>query len=379
VIVIVAGTIGRFPVGGNAWVHMQYVAGLGALGHEVFYLEDAGPQSWVYDWERQELRTDLEYPASYVRDSLAPLGLDGRWIYRAGERAMGMGIGEFAEVCAEAELLVVHGVPMTLWRDEYTRPRRRIFVDVDPGFTHFELMKGERLLTETVDRCDELFTIGQRLGKPDCPISTGGRRWWKTRAPVSLDHWPETQGSERTHRTCVVQWRGFRDVDYDGVVYGQKDREFPRFVDLPGRTPQPFRIALTGAPAEVLERHGWEVVSGWAASLTPAAYQSFIQGSRGEFSVAKHGYVRSRVGWFSDRSVCYLASGLPVLVQDTGLSDWLPVGEGIVTFRDPDEALRGIEVINADYRRHQRAARRLAETCFSAEEILASLVGLATA
>jgi hypothetical protein len=133
-------------------------------------------------------------------------------------------------------------------------------------------------------------------------------------------------------------------------------------------------MALSGAPPETLTKHGWEVVEGWMASLTPSSYRTFIQQSRAEFSVAKHGYVLTRGGWFSDRSVCYLASGRPVLVQDTGLSDWLPVGKGLLTFGDIHEARAGVEAINADYELHSHAARQLAEQFFAAERVLAQLL-----
>jgi hypothetical protein len=175
-----------------------------------------------------------------------------------------------------------------------------------------------------------------------------------------------------------MQWRGFRDVVHNGVLYGQKDREFPRFAELPRHTPQPFRVALTGAPPEDLARHGWEVVPGWVPSRTPWSYRAFIRESRAEFGVAKHGYVRMRGGWFSDRSVCYLASGRPVLVQDTGLDDWLPTGKGVVTFDDVPGAVRGVEAINADYEGHRRAARRIAEEYFAAERVLPPLLDAAT-
>jgi hypothetical protein len=165
-----------------------------------------------------------------------------------------------------------------------------------------------------------------------------------------------------------------QDVVYDGVIYGKKDREFPKFIHLPVLTSQRLRIALTGAPADELSQHGWDVVSGWEATYTPSAYAGFVSSSRAEFAVAKHGYVVSRGGWFSDRSVCYLASGRPVLVQDTGLADWLPVGAGVVTFNDVSTAVAGIERINADYSRHHLAARALAEEYFSTERVLPVLL-----
>src|SRR5215204_1495988 len=118
-IITLCGTIGRSGVGGLAWMNMQYLAGLRALGHDVYYLEECGPESWVYDWEAEQLTTDLAYPAAYVRDCLGPLGLQDRWTYRAGDRSEGMAVADFREVCSRAELLVVHAVPMTLWREEY--------------------------------------------------------------------------------------------------------------------------------------------------------------------------------------------------------------------------------------------------------------------
>jgi hypothetical protein len=377
-IIILCGTIGRSGVGGLAWMNMQYLAGLRALGHDVYYLEECGPESWVYNWEAEQLTTDLSYPAAYVRECLAPLGLEDRGSYRAGDQSVGMPPEEVRALCTRADLLIVLAVPLW-WRPEYAAPRRRCFIDVDPGFTQMTLAAGESKLADTIGRCERLFTIAQRLGAADCAIPTSGRPWLKTLPPVALAFWPAATGGAATHFTSVMQWRGFRDITHEGVVYGQKDKEFPRFLDLPRHTSQPLRIALTGAPPESLTEHGWEVVPGWVPSRTPWTYRSFIQESRAEFGVAKHGYVQMRGGWFSDRSVCYLASGRPVLVQDTGLADWLPTGEGVVTIRDLAEAVRGIERINADYERHRRAARRLAEDFFAAERVLPPLLEAATA
>jgi len=171
-----------------------------------------------------------------------------------------------------------------------------------------------------------------------------------------------------------MRWQGFKEVVYRGVSYGQRDKEFPRYFDLPKRTPQKFRIAQMGIKPEELTRRGWEVMPGEAVSRTPQSYREFIQQSRGEFSVPKNGYVAMRGGWFSDRSVCYLASGRPVLIEDTGLADWLPVGEGLLTFNDPDSALNCIERVNADYESQQRAARKLAEEHFATEKVLPRLL-----
>lgn len=372
--IIFSGNIGRCCVGGSAWTNMQYLAGLTELGHEVYYLEECGEGSWVYNWDAEELTTDLDYPASYIRDCLTPLGLDGRWIYRAGKDSVGMPEEEFLAVCARADLLLIRAVPLTLWREEYAWPHRRAFIDVDPGFVQMDLARGHAGLAETVGRCESLFTIAQRIGAHDCVIPTAGYRWLKTLPPVSLSHWPLVDNLSASGFTTVMQWRGFRDVEFEGVTYGQKDREFPKFIDLPKHTREPLRIALTGAPPENLTMHGWEVTPGWIPSRTPWSYRDFIQKSRAEFGVAKHGYVRMRGGWFSDRSVCYLASGKPVLVEDTGLADWLSVGRGVVMFADLDEAVRGIASITGDYEEHCRTARAIAEEFFAAERVLSQLL-----
>lgn len=367
--IVLAGSIGRLPVGGYSWMDMQWLAGLSSLGHDVHYVEDCGEQSWVYDWTAEQLTTDLDYPGGYVGACLGSIGLGDRWTYRAGDDTRGRPAAELAEVCAEADLLIVHGVPLEAWRPEYARIRRKVFVDVDPGFIQIALATGDPRLTETVDRCDRLFTIGGRIGAPDCPAPTVGREWVHTEPPVALEHWPATEPAG-THFTCVMQWRGFREVEWAGVRYGQKDREFPRFLALPTRTGQPFRLALTGAPPEPLEENGWEVVPGWEVSATPWSYQRFVQWSRAEFGVAKHGYVAMRGGWVSDRTLCYLASGRPALVQETGLSERLPTGKGLVTFTGPASALAGIEQINDDHAGHCAAARALAEEYFAAERVL---------
>jgi len=373
-IVIFASAIGRFPIGGNAWSDLQYLLGLRALGHDIFYLEECGPESWVYNWETEQITTQLDYPTNYVRNCLEPLGFENQWIYRAGDCSVGMAVDEFLEVCSQADLMIVRGSPLSLWRDEYEEPQRRIFIDADPGFTQINIACGNSELANTIERCDRLFTIGQRIGAEDCLIPTMGRHWLKTLPPVALPYWSAAQDNDTTHFSSIMQWHSYREVVYEGVTYGNKNKEFLKFIDIPQLTKQHFRIALSGGFPDELSQHGWEVTPGWVASFTPESYQRFVQESLAEFGVAKQGYVATQGGWFSDRSVCYLASGKPVLVQDTGLGDWLPIGEGILTFHDLSEALNAIEAINTDYEQHRHAARRLAEEYFDSNKVLSSLL-----
>ena len=378
-IIIFAGALGRFPVGGHAWTEMQYLLTLRSLGHDVFFLEECGTGSWVYNYDTQKITTDLDYPTLYVRKCLDPIGFGNRWIYRAGDNSVGMHTDEFLDICSRADLLLIRGSPIILWRREYNWPRRRIFVDSDPGFTQFAIMNGDRNLTGTIDRCENLFTTGQRIGADDCTIPTAGRTWIKTVLPVALAYWPPDENNGASQFTSVMQWRSYQDIVYNGVTYGNKEKEFPKFIELPKVTEQRFCIALTGGIPEDLKKYDWDVRPGWVISSSPDSYREFIQESRAEFGVAKHGYVESRSGWFSDRSACYLASGRPVLVQDTGQGDWLPVGEGIVTFRNFQEALTGINTINTDYEHHRRSARSIAEKYFSADKVLSALLDEAMA
>ena len=374
--IVFAGTIGRSGLGGQAWASLQYLLGFRALGHEVFYLEDCGDCSWVYNWDKEEWTFELEYPAAYVRECLEPFGLGDRWIYRTNGGSAGAPLEEFLAFCAEADLLVMRAVPLWVWRREYDRPRRRIFLDVDPGFTQISIANGDKGLAEGIARCERRFTLGQRVGASDCPIPLAGGPWLKTLPPVFLPEWRFVEIAA-SHFTSLMRWQGFREATYLGVSYGQRDKEFPDVLDLPRLTPQKFCIAQMGIDPDLLKSHGWEVAPGEIVSRTPGTYRAFIQNSRAEFSVPKNGYVRMRGGWFSDRSVCYLATGRPVLIKDTGLTDWLPVGEGLLTFEDQDGAAAGVNRINQAYERHRRAARRLAENVFSTDRVLPSLLGTA--
>jgi hypothetical protein len=367
--IILSGTIGRSGLGGQAWASLQYLLGLRALGHDVYYLEDCGRSSWVYVWEKEDWTHELDYPAAYVNACLAPFGFGDRWIYRDNYRSVGISLPGFLEICARADLLLLRAVPFWNWREEYERPRRRAFIDVDPGFTQISIANGDAGLTAGIGVCERRFTYAQRFGLAGCEVPPNGGPWIPTRPPVFLDEWP-VASQPATHFTTVVRWQGFKEVTFNGVHYGQRDREFPRYFDLPTRTSQPFKIAQMGMKPGTLEPYGWEVLPGEVISRTPESYREFIQASRGEFSIPKNGYVAMRGGWFSDRSVCYLASGRPVLIEDTGLADWLPVGDGLISFFDPKGALDGLEKVNADYPNQCRAARTLAEDHFASRKVL---------
>ena len=377
--IILAGCIGRFPLAGHAWITIQYLLGFRNLGHDVYYLEDCGDESWVYDWHEQQLTNDMDYPASFVRRMLEPVGMEGRWIYRTSQASAGMSIDLLNDICLSADLLVVRGAPLPVWRNEYSAPKRRAFIDVDPLFTQVKATRGEPDIVETLARCENLFTIAQRFGKSDCHIPLLKRMWHITVPPIFLPAWPVSRQQPVYPFTTVMQWTSYESIRYRDIAYGNKSHEFPKFTAVARRCGAGFCVAMVGRPPDDADIRGWQIIEGTSISSALEDYRQFIQQSLGEFSVAKQGYVISRGGWFSDRSVCYLASGRPVVVQDTGLRDALPLGRGIIGFQTVDEAVEAVADIQQHYDEHRLAARRIAEDLFSTDRVLPLLLEQALA
>ncbi|MBM3499912.1 MAG: glycosyltransferase family 1 protein [Armatimonadetes bacterium] len=378
---VVTGMIGTYPVGGVAWDYGQYALGLQQLGFEVYYLEDTGCQT--YDPEAGTYGDDCSYGASFLESSLCWLspGLEKRWHFRdVHGQALGLGLDEVADLVAEADLLLnVSGG--CLLREEYMACRRKVLIDTDPGWNHFvNYPRWDRspgwLSTHGYRGHDFFFTYAERIGRPDCPLSTLGLGWRPTRPPVILDAWqPRPPGAAWT---TVMTWDNFRrPIEHEGVVYGSKELEFGRVEELPQHVPAELELAVGGtdAPRERWRSRGWRVVDSHSISRTPDEYRSYLQQSRGEFSVAKNVYVATHCGWFSCRTVCYLAAQRPAVVQDTGFSELLPTGEGLVVFSTLEEAAAGIARIEADYEHHQREARAVAETYFDARIVLTDMLG----
>jgi hypothetical protein len=366
--IIVAGIIGRYPFGGVTWCSLMYLLGLRNLGHDVYYLEDTG--ECIYDYAQNTLSLDSSYGLNYIHSALSQFDLGDRWTFidYRGEY-FGKSRNEMVQICAGTDLFVNLSGGCWFWRDEYTKVPRKIFIDSDPGFTQIRLAKGEDpSLVEFFKGFNALFTFGRNLDASDCTIPATPFRWRTTWQPIVTDQWR----SDVTPRDCfttVMTWKNqsFADID------GNKDRQFAKFVDLPALTVQPIELAVNG-PKDLLREHGWAVVDGMMVSSDLNKYRDYIQRSKAEFSVAKHVYVTTRSGWFSDRTECYLAAGRPALVQDTGFSRYLPVGEGLLSFSNLDEAVDGIDRINADYRLHSRRARDLAREHFDARVVLPQLL-----
>jgi hypothetical protein len=370
--ILFAGIIARYPFGGVTWCSLMYLLGLRALGHDVFYIEDTG--ECVYDPVQNARSTNPSYGTSYIHAALDPFGLGDRWAFVNYDGSYhGRGASDVRAYCADADLFLNLSGGSWFWRDEYARIPHKAFIDSDPAFTQLAIAKAEPWYVEFFQRFDRLFTFGANVGTAASPIPTGPFTWHKTWQPVTVGDW-STQLTPRDRFTSVMTWQieSFTDVG------GNKDQEFLRFIDLPARTSQPFELAING-PQRLLREHGWETVDAMGVSRSLWDYRAFIQESKAEFGVAKHTYVASRSGWFSDRSECYLASGRPALVQDTGWTGHLPHGEGLLAFSNPDEALAGIDQINSDYERHARRAVEIAREHFDARRVLPRLLDEACA
>jgi hypothetical protein len=369
--IVCSGHLIRHPVGGHSWHHLQYLVGFRRLGHEVTFFEDYGWLNSCYDPARNDMTADPGYGISYLLRLLRPHGLEDHWCYLAEDGASyGMPRERLAQLCHECD--VYFNLSGINWIPELEQCRRRVLVDTDPVFTQI----GGHGLGGPFSRYHALFTYGENVHRPCCDMPTGGARWLPTRQPVVLDQWPADIGDPSAPFTTVVNWSAFGDRTHEGRVYGQKDREFEPFFSLPRLTGEAMEMTV-GAPSAVRERltdGGWQLADPLEITRDPWTYQRYLQTSRAEFGVAKHGYVSTHCGWFSDRSSAYLATGRPAIVQDTGFSDFLPHGEGLLAYRTPDEAVTAIRRLADNYDAHCRAARALTEEYFDARWVLTDML-----
>jgi hypothetical protein len=376
-ICLFAGYLVRFPLGGHVLSQLNLIDGFLQLGYEVVFVEHYGWTQSCYDPHARTWTGDPAYGIKEIERHFHRLGLT-HWSYiDEADRYHGLGRSELRQACLESALLF--SVGSTTWVDEFRECRSRVYFDIDPGFTQFRMREKPTLPSAAYASPYEFdfhFTIGERIGRPDCGIPTHGLRWRPMRNPVSLNlvHPRITPAAQRF--TTVMNWTSYGDITYEGVRYGQKDVELMKLVDLPKRTDAILELALVGEnlPMAELRAAGWHLNDALQVTRTVESYLGFIARSRGEFSVAKEAYVKTRCGWFSDRTAAYLASGKPAIVQDTGFSSSLPCGEGLFAFTRADDAAEAIDAINSDYVRHCRAARQIAEEYFDAKKVLARML-----
>jgi len=371
--VVVAGAVAnRAGNAGEAWVRMSWAVGLRRLGCHVVLAEQLDPGLCT---------DDAGLPAGFVHsrqrawfsDVVRRFGFEHEAALLCGDAHEGLSPSSVADVLAEADLLVNISGHL---RDEalLRLPRRRAYVDLDPGFTQLWHEAGDG--GAALAGHDDYFTVGENVGRPGCTVPTGGLAWRPVRQPVVLDEWPVCGETPTRGFTTVASWRApFGPPTGGGKSYTLKHHQVRAFVGLAGAVTMPLEMALSIDRADdgdrrLLEEHGWSVVDPGTVVGTPDDFRAYVQSSTGEFTCAQGVYVETASGWFSDRSVRYLASGRPAVVQDTGFGRTLPEGEGLLSFRTPADARRALEAIVADYERHAKAARALAEAEFDATVVL---------
>jgi hypothetical protein len=379
--IIVCGYMIRHPFAGNLLAFFNYVLGLHRLGHEVAYLEESGwPQS-CYNPIDRIYSDDPNIGRRAVEALMHDYGAKVKACYINRETGVVYGANwdKVKSMLKAADLLLnIGGVS---WLPEFLFCRRRALVDMDPFFTQIG-----RFGVEGREHYHAYFSYGANIGNFNCTVPTDGINWIPTVPPVVPEIWQIPQSTrldvQKTVKTVapfttVANWSAYGTVTYNGEIYGQKDVEFLKLIELPKLTSQKLELAISGASAEIwncMQTTGWSLREGDEVSSDVPTYQSYITGSRGEFSAAKNAYVKTRSGWFSDRSICYLAAGKPVILQDTGFSDWLPTGHGVLSFSSIDEALDCIEKVNEDYPAHCLTAKKVAEKIFGYKAVLPRLI-----
>jgi glycosyltransferase involved in cell wall biosynthesis len=378
--IVMLGMMGSAPYAGQTWLHLNWLRALSGLGHDVYYLED--DTVWPYDPRAEAVSDDCGYAVAHVAQSMSSIGLGDRWAFRLADRpgaCWGMPESTLPGLYESCDALINAGGGTEL-REDQLRAGFRVYLETDPVTAELRIAAGDRATVEAFAGHHVLASYGENYGAPDCGVPLNGYRYVPTRQPIDLELWPMAFRARARYFTTVGNYRQHEaDVEWRGQVYRwSKHHEWERFLELPERTDQEFELALTGfddGDREHLRERGWRVVSPLPMSLDAfGAYRRYIASSRGEFTVAKDQNVRLRSGWFSERAACYLASGKPVVTQDTGFSNVLPTGAGLFAVEDVEQAARAVEEINADYPRHCEAARAIAAEHFEARAVASRLL-----
>jgi hypothetical protein len=377
-VVVVLGATTQAPYGGVIWQTLHHLEGLRRLGFDSYYVEDHG--FWPYDPYADQHTHECSGAVRFISELMGRFGFEQRWAYHdvtSGD-VFGMPSQRLDDLWDAADLLI-NLTGTTELQERHLRVPVRLHLETDPVLAQIELACGNGRTRALLDAHTHFATYGENLGSPDCGVPRVDIEYVFTRPPVILDWWEPIPPDPQAPFTTVASWeQSWKDVEYQGQRYTwSKNHEFLRLIDLPNQVNRRLELALATRDQQAianLRAHGWSVRDAAEVSRTPDGYRDYIRSSWGEFTVAKDQNVRLRSGWFSDRAVCYLAAARPVVTQDTGFPNVLPTGQGLFAFRDLDDLLQAVELIEAEPERHRRAARELAQECFRAETVLGALM-----
>ena len=386
--IVVGGFLGLFPTGGATWDYIQYPLGLKWMGHDVYYIEDTMLypvyQKAGEDWD------DCSGGVEYLKQAMEKVGLEDRWAYRdvATGKLFGMTDSKFKEVLETADVLI--NVSSSIFmRDEYRQIPVKILVDTDPMFTQFQyhdkLVKGgaaAEAATTYMKSHDLFFTFGLNIGQPDCRIPEFDFTWHTTKKPICLDCWNHREPETPSYGfTTIMNWTERPDFIYENESWGQKNKEFKKFFQLPALSGGKFEVIInrpkdvkTAQSMEFLNQCGWNILRPDHLIDDKEDYQSFVQSSLAEFSITKETYIKSNSGWFSGRSAVYLASGKPVITQDTKWSNFIPAGAGVLAIHDVESAAEAVKDVIGNYKHHSKAAVDIAHEYFDSTKILGDIL-----
>jgi len=361
----------RYPLGGNLSWALQWLLGFQKLGHDVYFVEKSGYPNSCFDPSKGTMTDDCSYGVATVKSLLSRFGLQDRWCFVDLDGCYyGLSRDRVAEVFKSADLFVDMGTHGS-WLLEAADSGCRVLVEAEPAYTQ---MKMEQRLAadEVLPDYDAYYSIGKNIGTDKSTSPTAGKHWYHVFNPITVDLFPVTLADSDAPFTTVMNWRAHEPIQFNGVIYGQKDVEFAKFIALPSLTSTPLEIAISGknVPTEHLIRSGWRIRDAHAVTTSFDSFWEYIRTSKGEFSVCKNIFAATHCGWFSDRSAAYLASGRPVVMQDTGFCDYLPCGQGLFAVGTVEEAAAALDEINGNYDAHSRWARVIAAEYLDATKVL---------
>jgi hypothetical protein len=379
-LIVLWGLIASFPFPGMAWHRLHYLAGLRRLGFDVWYVEETDIPVIKFDnlWRTLDYEPNLKY----LSDLMDLIGLGNRWIFKPpGQSEMYIGarnLDGMNQLYRDADIVINHSGAQTI-RPYHSVIKCLVYLETDPVASQIDVASGNNSIINKLGSHHYLFSYATNIGAPDCKIPTSKFSWIPARPPVCVDWWYRNKNFGKSRPlTTVATWKhAVRDRSWKGESWHwSKHAEFLKFIKLPRKSRMPLELAIGGITNDELEHlkdNGWKVRA--AKDLSNLSkYRTYIQNSSGEFTIAKEQYVASRSGWFSDRSTTYLASGRPVITQDTAFGNSIPTGEGLFAFSTEEEALAAIDAVATDYDRHASAALEIAREYFEAEQVLKTML-----
>jgi hypothetical protein len=380
--IVVMGFMGSVPIAGVIWQHIHYIVGLQRLGHDVYYIEDSA--RIPYNAQTFDTSNDYSYAAQILAQLANEFGFEHRWAFCARylpeKPTAGLRLTKIQQLYIEADA-ILNVCGSQEFNEDLRKSNSVLYIESDPGV---EQIKVDKRVQSTVDYLKQhraLFTFGENIGTKRFPVPLHNLKWLPTRQPVVTDFWKTIRvPAAAAVFTSIANWStsGLKDIEWRGEKYlWSKSREFLRFVKAPNKSGEPFELATDIKDEKTRSKflqQGWRFRGPHEMSVNYWQYRDYIRRSKGEFTVAKDQYVRLHTGWFSDRSACYLAAGRPVITQETGFSSHYGKDGGLFGFKSLGDIAEAVREINADYKKHSRAAREVACEVFEAEKVTGQIL-----